>query len=190
MDDFHLPQHQIVFNAIRTAIDQGKVADIVTISESLTEAQLKQCGGLAYLAELSKNTPNALNFRHYFDILRNYTKARQIKAIMDNTVSDLTKAVFTNPQSSDELIAKIEANLFKLGNAYQQKNTLSVTALLDKVMDFLEREDSPFIPTGFTDLDNKIGGLEPKEITVVGASLDGETAWLISLVCCWNVHTF
>lgn len=184
VDDFHLPQHQIIFNAIKTAIDQGKVADIVTVSESLTEAQLKQCGGLAYLAELSKNTPNALNFKHYFDILRNYTKARQIKAIMDNTVSDLMKAVFTNPESSDELIAKIEANLFKLGNTYQQKNTLSVTELLDNVMAFLESEDSPFIPTGFTDLDNKIGGLEPKEITVVGARPSmGKTAWLISLVC-------
>lgn len=184
VDDFHLPQHQIIFNAIKTLIDQGKVADIVTVSESLTEAQLTQCGGLAYLAELSKNTPSSLNFKHYFDILRNYTKARKVKGVIDRSLVDLTKAVFTNPESSNEVIAKIEASLFTLGNTYQQKNTLSVTNLLDNVMAFLESEDSPFIPTGFADLDRKICGLEPKEITVVGARPSmGKTAWLISLVC-------
>lgn len=183
-DDFQQPQHKIIFNAVKTLTNQGKPADIVTVSESLTEVQLNQCGGIAYLAELSKNTPNALNFKHYFAILRNYTKARKVKAIIDNTFADLTKTVFTDTQSSNELIAKIESELFKLGNEYQPKNALSVTQLLDNVMAFLESEDSPFVPTGFTDLDRKIGGLEPKEITVVGARPSmGKTAWLISLIC-------
>lgn len=47
----------------------------------------------------------------------------------------------------------------------------------------MEEEKSPFISTGFTDLDNKIGGLESEGITVVGACpAMGKTAWLMSLI--------
>ncbi|WP_392562220.1 replicative DNA helicase [Orbus sturtevantii] len=189
IDDFQKPQHKIIFNAIKLLIDQGKSADIVTVSESLTDVQLTQCGGLAYIAELSKNTPSTLNFKHYFSILRNYTKARKLQTIMSKFNDDMTKTVFTDSQSCNELIANIESELFKLGNTYQQKNTLSVTQLLDNVMEFLESENSPFISTGFTDLDRKIGGLEPKEITLVGARPSmGKTAWLISLICYYIIR--
>lgn len=47
----------------------------------------------------------------------------------------------------------------------------------------MEEEKSPFISTGFIDLDNKIGGLESEGITVVGACpAMGKTAWLMSLI--------
>ena len=70
-DDFYLTQHKIIFSAILTLVNNSKNADIITVSEALTDAQLNSCGGIAYIAELTKIS-STLNFQHYFSILRNY----------------------------------------------------------------------------------------------------------------------
>lgn len=182
-DDFYLTQHKIIFSAILTLVNNSKNADIITVSEALTDAQLNSCGGIAYIAELIKIS-STLNFQHYFSILRNYTKARKINTIINYSLKDLSKLVFTDVNTSDHLVAKIETNLFKLYNKFHEKNRLSIPELIENfIVFFLEEEKSPFISTGFTDLDNKIGGLESEGITVVGACpAMGKTAWLMSLI--------
>lgn len=182
-DDFYLTQHKIIFSAILTLVNNSKNADIITVSEALTDAQLNSCGGIAYIAELTKIS-STLNFQHYFSILRNYTKARKINTIINYSLKDLSKLVFTDVNTSDHLVAKIETNLFKLYNKFHEKNRLSIPELIENfIVFFLEEEKSPFISTGFTDLDNKIGGLESEGITVVGACpAMGKTAWLMSLI--------
>lgn len=104
-DDFYLTQHKIIFSAILTLVNNSKNADIITVSEALTDAQLKSCGGIAYIAELTK-IPSTLNFQHYFSILRNYTKARKINTIINYSLKDLSKLVFTDVNTSDHLVAK------------------------------------------------------------------------------------
>lgn len=182
-DDFYLTQHKIIFSAILTLVNNSKNADIITVSEALTDAQLNSCGGIAYIAELTKIS-STLNFQHYFSILRNYTKARKINTIINYSLKDLSKLVFTDVNTSDHLVAKIETNLFKLYNKFHEKNRLSIPELIENfIVFFWEEEKSPFISTGFTDLDNKIGGLESEGITVVGACpAMGKTAWLMSLI--------
>lgn len=153
VDDFYIPQHKLIFNSIVSLIQEGKQADILTVSQALSEEQLKNCGGLAYLAELSRDTPRATNFKHYASILRNYTKARSANKIAKTLIENLTKASFSNSNSSNQIITQTES------------------------------EHTPFIPTGFKNLDYKIGGLEPKEITIVAARPSiGKTAFLISLI--------
>lgn len=177
-----MTQHKIIFSAILTLVSNSKNADIITVSEALTDAQLNSCGGIAYIAELTK-IPSTLNFKHYFSILRNYTKARKINTIINYSIKELPNLVFSDVNSSDQLIAKIETDLFKLYNKFHEKNRLSISELIDNFIVFLEEEKSPFISTGFTDLDNKIGGLESEGITLVGARpAMGKTAWLMSLI--------
>ncbi|NUF49556.1 replicative DNA helicase [Gilliamella sp. ESL0250] len=183
VDDFYIPQHKLIFNAIVSLIQEGQHADILTVSQALSEEQLKNCGGLAYLAELSRDTPRATNFKHYASILRNYTKARSANNIAKTLIKNLTKASFSNSDSSNQIIAQTESELFQLGHDVENQNEQRIPELLTNVMNFLETEHNPFIPTGFKNLDYKIGGLEPKEITIVAARPSmGKTAFLISLI--------
>lgn len=183
VDDFYIPQHKLIFNSIVSLIQEGKQADILTVSQALSEEQLKNCGGLAYLAELSRDTPRATNFKHYASILRNYTKARSANKIAKTLIENLTKASFSNSNSSNQIITQTESELFQLGHDVENQNEQHIPELLTNVMNFLESEHTPFIPTGFKNLDYKIGGLEPKEITIVAARPSmGKTAFLISLI--------
>lgn len=169
VDDFYIPQHKLIFNSIVSLIQEGKQADILTVSQALSEEQLKNCGGLAYLAELSRDTPRATNFKHYVSILRNYTKARNANDIAKTLIKNLTKASFSNSDSSSQIIAQTESELFKLGHTVNNHDEKLIPEMLINIMTFLETEHSPFIPTGFKKLDSKIGGLEPMEITIVAA---------------------
>lgn len=139
-DDFYLTQHKIIFSAILTLVNNSKNADIITVSEALTDAQLNSCGGIAYIAELIKIS-STLNFQHYFSILRNYTKARKINTIINYSLKDLSKLVFTDVNTSDHLVAKIETNLFKLYNKFHEKNRLSIPELIDNFIVFLGRRE-------------------------------------------------
>lgn len=183
VDDFYIPQHKLIFNSIVSLIQEGKHADILTVSQAFSEEQLKNCGGLAYLAELIRDTPRATNFKHYASILRNYTKARSANNIAKTLIKNLTKASFSNSDSSNQIIAQTESELFQLGHAVDNQDEQLIPAMLNNIMTFLETEHSPFISTGFKNLDSKIGGLEPKEITIIAARPSmGKTAFLISLI--------
>lgn len=139
-DDFYLTQHKIIFSAILTLVNNSKNADIITVSEALTDAQLNSCGGIAYIAELTK-IPSTLNFQHYFSILRNYTKARKINTIINYSIKELPNLVFSDVNSSDQLDAKIETDLFKLYNKFHEKNRLSIPELIDNFIVFWKKRN-------------------------------------------------
>ena len=75
-DDFYRYDHRLIFEHIRALLDQGKPADIVTVTEALESAgKLNDMGGIAYLGALAQNTPGSANIRRYAEII-------QQKAIM------------------------------------------------------------------------------------------------------------
>lgn len=69
--DFYYGQHQTVFREIERLVSAGLPIDLITLSESMERKNLlARCGGFAYLAELSKNTPSAANIVAYAEIVR------------------------------------------------------------------------------------------------------------------------
>lgn len=82
-DDFYLTQHKIIFSAILTLVNNSKNADIITVSEALTDAQLNSCGGIAYIAELTKIS-RTLNFSiifQYYVIIPKHAKSTRLLTI-------------------------------------------------------------------------------------------------------------
>lgn len=65
-DRFYSRPHSVIFSAMQTLLLQNKPVDLITLAESMEQqGTLEQCGGFAYLAELSKNTPSAANIVAY-----------------------------------------------------------------------------------------------------------------------------
>jgi len=57
--DFYRSDHQVIYQTIVALDERSEAADVVTVSESLTNlGELDKVGGLAYLGALAKNTPN------------------------------------------------------------------------------------------------------------------------------------
>ena len=69
--DFYRSDHQVIYNEIIALDEKGQAADVVTVSESLTNlGEIDKVGGLAYLGTLAKNTPNTGNVKSYAKIVR------------------------------------------------------------------------------------------------------------------------
>ena len=78
-DDFYRHEHRLTFNAMAELAESAHPLDVVTLSEALERRdQLESVGGLAYLAELARNTPSASNIRAYADIVRERATLRKL----------------------------------------------------------------------------------------------------------------
>ncbi len=77
--DFYLHEHRILFRRITDLMLQSIPLDIVTISEALEHSkELDIVGGVAYVADLAQNTPNAANVAAYAGIVRERSILRQL----------------------------------------------------------------------------------------------------------------
>jgi len=63
-EDFYRHDHRLIYRHISVLIEQGKPADVITVTEALERsAELQNVGGLAYLGALAQNTPSAATIR-------------------------------------------------------------------------------------------------------------------------------
>ena len=76
---FYRNDHRAVFGAVASLCDEGQPCDAVTVAERLDrDGLLDSSGGLAYLADLARNTPNAANIVAYAEIVREYATRRAL----------------------------------------------------------------------------------------------------------------
>jgi len=77
--DFHYSKHRIIFKEIQNLFSKRTPFDIVTLSESLLNKNLlDEVGGLAYLAEIVRNTPTTSNIEAYTKIVIEYARLREL----------------------------------------------------------------------------------------------------------------
>ena len=70
-DDFYTKGHREIFRAMEDLMRAQTPIDLITLDQALKSKGISdQVGGFAYLAELSNNTPNAINILAYADIVR------------------------------------------------------------------------------------------------------------------------
>src|SRR5260370_8388060 len=84
--EFYRDDHRRIFRHIAKLIDAGKPADVVTVWASIdASADRDQCGGMAYIAALSQNTPNAGNIRRYAEVIRDLHALHSLPTVSDNS---------------------------------------------------------------------------------------------------------
>ncbi|MEE3214231.1 MAG: DnaB-like helicase N-terminal domain-containing protein, partial [Pseudomonadota bacterium] len=111
-DDFYRYEHRLVFNAMVALAESSRPLDVVTLSEALeARDQLDTVGGLAYLAELARNTPSASNIRAYGDIVRERATLRKLIQAA-NQIAD--GAFSPNGRPADELVNEAERLVFQI----------------------------------------------------------------------------
>ncbi len=182
--DFYIPSHRRVFQAMGQLMAVNQPIDLITLSESLEKNNvLKQVGGFAYLAEMSKNTPSAANIEAYANIVAERSRLRRLL--------DLGRALSAEavaPQAKSELLTeRVEKQLLELSEqVYTQQNVCLIDGL-DAVVSRLENVTGGTgvtgTPTGLSLVDEITCGLQDGELTLLAARPSmGKTAF--SLACC------
>ena len=185
--DFYRHDHRLIFRAVARLAERNQPFDVVTLSEQLdNEGQLPQVGGLAYLAELARNTPSVANIKAYAQIVRERATLRQLIGIS----ADIADSAY-NPEGrgANELLDEAERKIFEIAEARPKSGgPVGVNDILTKAIDridtlFNSSDAITGVSTGFADLDEKTSGLQPADLIIVaGRPSMGKTTFAMNLV--------
>ncbi|MDQ7734361.1 replicative DNA helicase [Halomonas sp. SpR1] len=186
-DDFYRYEHRLVFNVMIHLAEAGQPMDVVTLSEALeARDQLDTVGGLAFLAELARNTPSASNIRAYADIVRERATLRKLI----RAANQIADSAFT-PQGrpADELLNEAERLVFQIAEERPKTGgPIGMSDLLTKAVDRIDelfnlKGEMTGLSTGFRDLDDMTTGLQPSDMVVIaGRPSMGKTTFAMNLV--------
>lgn len=193
-EDFYRRSHQTLFSAIRSLLQQGHPADVLTVGERLKlEKKIDEIGGEIYLFELAKNTPSAFNVAAYADIVRERSVLRRLISVSNEIAGD----AFNPPtgQSMVDLLDAAERKIFSIAEQSSRgAGPESIKSLLTEAVDRIDhlyRSESALIgvSTGYHDLDEMTSGLQASDLIIIaGRPSMGKTAFAMNLVEHAAVH--
>jgi replicative DNA helicase len=186
--DFYSRPHRMIFDGVRTLLEESKPLDLITLSEFLEQReQLDDVGGFAYLADLAKNTPSAANINAYADIVAERALVRNLIGVA-NEIADAGH----DPQgrSSEDLLDLAESKVFAIAEDRTNENEgpQNVDNILEKTLERIEilyktpQNGVTGVDTGFSDLNKKTAGLQGSDLIIVAARPSmGKTMFAMNL---------
>jgi len=182
--DFYKPAHRHIFEAIQSLYGSGQGVDPVTVSEELASANvLDAVGGPATLVSLQASTPAITNAVHYARIVEEKALLRRIIS----TANDVAELGYAPLDTIDKTIDSAESMIFAVAQRRTSDTLAHLSPLLDHSLERLEQlfEAGDAItgtPTGYTDLDHLLAGLQPGALIIVGARpAMGKTAFALGI---------
>lgn len=183
-EDFYRPAHRHIFDAIQALYAAGQGVDPVTVADELGQAGvLDAVGGPATLVSLQARTPAITNALHYARIVEEKSLLRKLIA----TANDVAELGYSPLDDIEKTIDSAESMMFAVAQRRNADTLAALAPLLDASLEQLEalyeRGDSiTGTPTGYTDLDGQLAGLQPGALVVVGARpAMGKTAFALGI---------
>ena len=169
--DFYKPAHRHIFDAIRSLYSSGAPADTVTVADELRRAGLiDEVGGVETLHQLQNSTPAISSAGHYAKIVQETALLRQLIY----AAGDIAELAYSEPDDVIKALDLAETKVFNVAEQRVTDTTRTIEDLLPEVMDRLQEtydrgDIITGVPTGYTDLDELLSGLQPSALYIVGA---------------------
>jgi len=170
-EDFYRENHRKIFNAILTLFDKGEPVDLVTVAEELRRrGQLEEIGGGEYLTALHYACPSAANVEAYAKVVTEKSILRQLASAGDQ----IAGWSYGDVEDVNDLVDKSEKRIFEIGSKRLGEGFMPIKQLLMTAYDQIEQQfqrkgQATGTPTGFTDLDEIMSGLQPTDLIIVAA---------------------
>ena len=169
--DFYRAQHSDVYEAMLALHGQREPIDLVTLGDELRRRdKLDAIGGPAYLTSLMNVVPTAVHAEHYGRIVER-------KAVLRNLIGAAGKIAavgYEEANDAEVAIDRAESILFEISQRRTDGGFESLSILLGQAYDRLEylhehRGQILGVPTGLSQLDALLGGLQPSDLIILAA---------------------
>jgi replicative DNA helicase len=176
-DDYYNPLHSEIFSAMKELNREKEPIDTVTLSSKLKNTHEIDM----YLLELIDFTPTAANAIHYAKIVEG--KSRLRKQITG--CREAARLAFEG-EDPDTVVVEIEKTISSSSN----KSISSIYTFGEVMQSYLKQLENrcgavgqiPGVPTGWLDLDIKLGGLQRGSFYLIGARPSmGKTAFSLNI---------
>lgn len=170
-DDYYLPRHRYVFEAMRSLDRKTRGIDPLTLQEELQLAgRASECDP-AFIASLFDGVPRFSNITEYVRQIKEASIKRQAIYLADW----LAKTAEATDVTADELLTRLTAKVEALQQSKIVDDLISSESAVDRTLTSLnERWNSGReiigLPTGLTDLDDLLNGIRPGKVYCIAAS--------------------
>ena len=180
---FYDPAHIKIYEVIQKLNNKGMIANPITLKNYFEkDNMLDDVGGTEYLVKLTRFSSSTKQAIDYAKIIHEMYVRRELILISGKLSSDTLNAN-SNEQSSDKIIEETEKSLYDLAEKGSfSQSYLKFNQALDQTINMATmamQNDQGIVgvPTGLTDLDEKLGGLHKSDLIILaGRPSMGKTA--------------
>jgi len=184
-DDFHLPAHRLIYQAVHNVMHSDKHIDATVVMheiyrldpDGLTDA-------IRIVGDIIAHGQAVTHADAHADIVRNLSLLRQLEAHAQSLL-ERCQDPQENPQA---LVQESVSQEYQLIQDYEKKGIQGVKPITDKIVDILrDEQQGKFKPhgllVGFKHFDFCTGGLEPGDLVVIAAMTGaGKSAFAMNIV--------
>ncbi|MBU4347966.1 replicative DNA helicase [Patescibacteria group bacterium] len=170
-EDFYKPAHEKIYEAILDLHDKREPIDLFTVSNKLKESGLfKDIGGNAYLTKMIESVPSAAHINHYAKIV----KEKKVCRDLITASGKISEKAFNPNENMEDMLDEIEKKIFSIS---QRSISQKFSTIKEGLVSAYERIENLHngegrlrgVPTGFTDIDNILSGLQNSDLIIIGA---------------------
>jgi replicative DNA helicase len=169
--DFYKKAHRDIYEAIITLLDRHEAIDLLSVSAHLKEKNLlKEIGGKSYLTSLVNSVPTASHVVDYGNIV---SKKRILRDLI-SFGQEISLSAYDEERDVDLLLDEAEKKVLGVSQNSSRKNFYAIKDTLEDAFERIEHLSSEEgqsrgVPTGFTDLDNILSGLQKSDLIILAA---------------------
>ncbi len=170
-EDFYADKHRTIFEAMLDLYRRQDPIDLVQLANRLTEkGELERVGGRAYIVQLANTVPTASNVVSYADIVHKRATLRRLLS----AASDINQLGYAMEEDIENVLDKAEQKLFNVSQKFMKTAFTPIHNILDESferIDTLHKEKGKLrgLPTYYTDLDQRLGGLQKSDLIILAA---------------------
>ena len=183
-EDFYYSNNGIMFETMVELYQKGQETDVVIIQNRLREKNVPpELSELEYLIGLASSSATSVNVGYYANIVREKATLRKIIRVSE----EIASSCYNQEDSLDILMEEAEKQMFDVLQHRGSSDTVSIKQIVLNTLNEIERAaesngEVTGLPTGFTDLDYRLSGLQPSDLILVAARPSmGKTAFVLNI---------
>jgi replicative DNA helicase len=168
---FYRTAHKWIYESILSLSERREPLDFVTLTEELRRReQLEEVGGEAYVIGLINAVPTAINARSYGKLV----EAAALRRKLIGAASTIANLAYDEAEDINVVIDRSESALFSISEQRTTRDLVPIKQITSEYWDRIQRlmeqgDDIIGVPTGFTDLDRLLGGLNRSDLIILAA---------------------
>ena len=171
-ESFYATKHQLIFEVMLELSNKGEPIDMVSVTTKLRDqSDLEKAGGASYITELTNMVASSVNIEYYAELVARKSALRNLILVGD----DLTRLGYSESDDIEEVLDQAEQKVYSLsshsGQANRFKGIKEIIPIVWENMEKLSSQDGELrgVPSGFTDLDNKLAGFQKSDLIILAA---------------------
>jgi replicative DNA helicase len=177
VEHFYEESHQELYKYIVKVIESEQVANSITLKQFF-ETELKEIGGSTYISTLLASASTIVDIADYAKVVIDCWKRRELV----DKLSEIKEKISNPKNSFSEISNEISTTIENLETEIQEQPQKLQNVMRSVLTDLVNKTNSEMISTGFSNLDNVLGGFNEGYLVILaGRPAMGKTTMSVCL---------